>query len=76
MMMAIEDVQWAEKVPAALPFYNIGGDQDPVGEYGKGIYEVSNWLCETGHDVTTKVYSATATRYIITVKSRTKSRPA
>ena len=31
--------------------------QDPVGQYGKGIYEVSNWLYETGHNVETKVYS-------------------
>lgn len=57
MMQTITGPQWAEKVPASLPFYNIGGDQDPVGEYGKGIYEVSNWLYDTGHHVTTKVYT-------------------
>ena len=57
MMACIEGMQWAQKVPVQLPIYNIGGDQDPVGEYGKGIYEVSNWLVETGHDVQTKVYS-------------------
>ncbi len=57
MMEAIVGTQWAEKVPKELPIYNIGGDQDPVGEYGKGIYEVSNWLYETGHTVITKVYS-------------------
>lgn len=57
MMACIEGTQWAQKVPVQLPIYNIGGDQDPVGEYGKGIYEVSNWLVETGHDVQTKVYS-------------------
>lgn len=57
MMCSIEGTDWASKVPTALPVYNIGGDQDPVGEYGKGIYEVSNWLVETGHQVTTKVYS-------------------
>lgn len=57
MMEYIRGTQWAEKVPTVLPIYNIGGDQDPVGEYGKGIYEVSNWLYETGHTVTTKVYS-------------------
>lgn len=27
-----------------------------MGEYGKGIYEVSNWLYDTGHSVKTKVY--------------------
>lgn len=56
MMQAIEGIAWASKVPKELPVYNIGGDQDPVGEYGKGIYEVSNWLAETGHNVRTKVY--------------------
>ncbi len=56
MMECITGTEWAEKVPKALPIYNIGGDQDPVGEYGKGIYEVSNWLYETGHSVKTKVY--------------------
>ena len=55
MMMAVEGIQWAEKVPKSLPFCNIGGDQDPVGEYGNGIYEVSNWLCDTGHNVISKV---------------------
>lgn len=57
MMEAIYGTSWAEKVPTRLPIYNIGGDQDPVGEYGKGIYETTNWLYETGHNVTTKVYS-------------------
>lgn len=57
MMESIVGTEWAEKVPKELPIYNIGGDQDPVGDYGKGIYEVSNWLYQTGHNVKTKVYS-------------------
>lgn len=57
MMNAITGEEWAKKVPKGLPIYNIGGDQDPVGEYGKGIYEVTNWLCQTGHTVKTMVYS-------------------
>ncbi|WP_432628900.1 alpha/beta fold hydrolase [Brotaphodocola sp.] len=57
MMTSIEGTDWASQVPKDLPIYNIGGDQDPVGEYGKGIYEVSNWLYETGHAVRTEVYS-------------------
>ena len=57
MMTSIEGTDWASQIPKELPIYNIGGDQDPVGEYGKGIYEVSNWLCETGHAVRTEVYS-------------------
>ena len=43
-------------MPATLPVYNIAGDQDPVGMYGQGVYQVSNWLAETGHDVRTKLY--------------------
>lgn len=57
MMLTIEGTQWAEKVPTKLPIYNIAGDQDPVGEYGLGVCQVSNWLVETGHHVTTKLYS-------------------
>ena len=57
MMKAITGTEWAGKVPSDLPIYNIGGDQDPVGEYGKGIYEVTNWLVDTGHTVKTRVYS-------------------
>lgn len=57
MMLQIEGTKWAEKVPTDLPIYNIAGDQDPVGEYGVGVYQVSNWLVQTGHNVTTKLYS-------------------
>lgn len=57
MMIQIEGTEWAAKVPTSLPIYNIAGDQDPVGEYGKGVYEVSNWLIDTGHQVKTKLYS-------------------
>jgi alpha-beta hydrolase superfamily lysophospholipase len=54
----ITGTPWAEKVPAALPVYNIAGDQDPVGNYGEGVYAVSNWLAGTGHkQVRTKLYS-------------------
>lgn len=57
MMKVIEGREWAEKVPAKLPIYNIGGDMDPVGEYGVGMYMVSSWLMDTGHSVKTKLYS-------------------
>ena len=57
MMTCIEGTEWASKVPTALPIYNIGGDQDPVGNWGEGVYQTSNWLAETRHKVTTKLYS-------------------
>lgn len=57
MMKVITGEEWAEKVPAALPIYNIAGDQDPVGEFGTGVYQCANWLIETGHTVKTKLYT-------------------
>jgi len=57
MMEDVTGKQWAEKVPKELPIYSIGGDQDPYGSYGEGLYAVSNWLISTGHDVKTKLYS-------------------
>ncbi|MDR0590056.1 MAG: lysophospholipase [Spirochaetaceae bacterium] len=49
---------WAERLPRELPIYNIAGDQDPVGDYGEGVYAVSNWLANTGHRrVKTQLYS-------------------
>lgn len=55
----IDDVKgktWAEKVPKDLPIFSTGGDQDPFGQYASGLYQVSNWLIDTGHSVQTKVY--------------------
>ena len=57
MFAAVEGVEWAAKVPTDLPIYNIAGDQDPVGMYGEGVYQVSNWLARTGHDVITELYT-------------------
>ena len=57
MMECIEGKEWAEEVPKGLPIYNIAGDQDPVGNWGEGVYQTTNWLAETGHKVKTKLYS-------------------
>lgn len=57
MMQVITGEDWAKQVPQDLPIYNIAGDQDPVGSYGVGVCQCSNWLVATGHDVTTKLYS-------------------
>ena len=57
MMYFIQGTEWAEKVPKELPIYNIAGDEDPVGNWGEGVYQTSNWLAQTGHKVKTKLYS-------------------
>ncbi|MDI9541141.1 MAG: alpha/beta fold hydrolase [Bacillota bacterium] len=56
MLEAVGSKEWAKKVPIDLPIYNIAGDQDPVGQYGEGVYQVSNWLIDTGHYVETVLY--------------------
>ena len=40
-----------------LPILLIAGDQDPVGNFGEGVYQCANWLTDTDHDVVTKLYS-------------------
>ena len=57
MMNYIQGTEWAAKVPVELPIYNIAGDEDPVGNWGEGVYQTSNWLASTGHKVKTKLYS-------------------
>lgn len=57
MIQCITGKDWAEKVPTELPIYNIAGDQDPVGQFGSGVYETANWLTDSGHAVTTKLYT-------------------
>jgi len=57
MMLQIEGTEWAEKVPASLPILLIAGDQDPVGNFGEGVYACANWLTDTGHNVVAKLYS-------------------
>ena len=57
MMLFIEGTEWAKKVPTALPILLIAGDQDPVGNFGEGVYQCANWLHETGHDVHCTLWS-------------------
>ncbi len=56
MMQDITGPEWAKKVPADLPILSIAGDQDPVGQFGTGIYQCANWLTDTGHNVAVKLY--------------------
>lgn len=56
MIQGITGPEWAAKVPVGLPIYNIAGSEDPVGQYGAGVQQVTGWLEETGHQVTTKIY--------------------
>ena len=71
MMKAITGTEWAGKIPSDLPIYNIGGDQDPVGEYGKGIYEVTKLACRYWTYSKNYVFIlVTAMKFIIMMKSK------
>lgn len=53
----IENEEWASMVPSNIPVYLIAGDQDPCGNYGEGLYHVSNLLANSGNKTTVKAYS-------------------
>ena len=48
---------WYKNVRKDLPVFLVAGDNDPVGEYGKGVKQVAEDLKKTGHTaVHTKLY--------------------
>lgn len=57
LLAAVSDKQWYNEVPSAMPLYLISGEDDPVGNYGKGVTEVFNKLEKSGHsNVEIKLY--------------------
>ncbi len=44
----IQASDWAQKVPN-VPIFIFAGDEDPVGEYGKGVKQVADKLTDSGH---------------------------
>lgn len=45
-------------VPATLPILMVAGEQDPVGNYGKGVEQAKNSLVAAGvQDITMKLYA-------------------
>lgn len=48
---------WAKKLPRSLPVLLVSGEEDPVGDMGKGVKKVSERLSEAGvSDVTLILY--------------------
>ncbi len=48
---------WAGNVPKDLPILIVSGEEDPVGDYGKGVMKVYEMLKKTGvKDLTVKLY--------------------
>ena len=57
VLKSVSGNDWYTEVPTALPIYLIAGEEDPVGNYGKGVREVYDKLKATGHDkVSIKLY--------------------
>lgn len=57
LIKRISGKQWADKVPKNLPIYLVAGEDDPVGNYGKGVMEVYQNLKSAGvRDVEIKLY--------------------
>ena len=56
LLIAVSSKKWAEKMPADLPLYLFSGEQDPVGQYGKGPRQVHRWLEAAGRFATLKLY--------------------
>jgi alpha-beta hydrolase superfamily lysophospholipase len=56
-LIEISSTKNLSKIPKRLPIYIFGGDQDPVGQMGKGIPALAKKLHLSGHDnVTSKLY--------------------
>lgn len=58
LIVVISRNDWYTSVPHELPIYLIAGEDDPVGNYGKGINEVYGGLIDSKHtDVSIKLFS-------------------
>lgn len=47
---------WTAVVPKDVPVFIFAGEEDPVGEYGRGPKILSKWFEETGHETVLKLY--------------------
>ena len=48
---------WAARLKKETPVYLFSGDMDPVGDYGKGVEQVFQWIKDAGvQDVQLKLY--------------------
>lgn len=56
LLDSVSSDEWYKKVPKDLPIFLIAGEDDPVGNYSKGIKEVFEKLKSTGHTVQCKLY--------------------
>jgi alpha-beta hydrolase superfamily lysophospholipase len=56
LLDACNNKKWYNGINKTMPILLISGEEDPVGNYGKGVTEVYNKLTETGANTTLKLY--------------------
>lgn len=57
LLRGVSGPRWAERVPKELPILLTSGEEDPVGNYGKGVREVESLLRQAGvRDLTVRLY--------------------
>lgn len=56
LLQEINSDAWFKAVPTALPILLISGEDDPVGDMGRGVRAVQKRLLDTGHSVTLTLY--------------------
>ncbi len=56
VLIYINSDEWYRSIAKDLPIWVVAGEEDPVGEYGKGPKEVADGLAAQGCKVTLKLY--------------------
>jgi alpha-beta hydrolase superfamily lysophospholipase len=56
LLDACNNKKWYSGINKTMPILLISGEEDPVGNYGKGVTEVYNKLTEAGANTTLKLY--------------------
>lgn len=51
------NASWYKNLPDGIPILLVSGEDDPVGNYGKGVREVETKLKRQGKNVTCKLYA-------------------
>lgn len=48
VLKKVSSAEWAGKLNKTMPVMMISGDADPVGDYGKGVATVREWMSQAG----------------------------
>ncbi|MBQ3063338.1 MAG: alpha/beta fold hydrolase [Clostridia bacterium] len=56
LLGAVSSKKWAKAVPKSLPILLFAGDEDPVGNYGRGVHAVWRRLIDAGCNAELKLY--------------------